>query len=451
MKQNTTIILAAPQRKQVEPIESVFSAQGFKTIYTNQPQNVTSLFDSASVAAVFCAFSFQRYGDGLEVLTEVRRLNPAVAVIMLADEPDLTACKRSLKLGAYDFFVMPPSPSDVERLAAELRPLGPPKGIDDFIFPGVISRSPAMQGVYRILRRVAPTDLTVLIEGESGTGKELTARALHANSKRADKPFYPINCAGLAESLLESELFGHVKGAFTGATADRKGLFQMADKGTLFLDEIGDMPSLMQAKLLRVLEDGLVLPVGGSTPVKVDVRVISATNHDLAKQVEEKRFRQDLYFRIKGVSITLPPLRNRTQDIPELFGYFLKEACKELGRNIHLITEPAMRALMSYSWPGNIRQLRHVVRTTVALCDRDTIDLRDLPPEIARVKQLEAPQSASHLFAAGEELAGLPLEEVEREHIRRTLELTGQNRAEAAKLLKIGERTLYRKIKEYNL
>jgi len=229
-------------------------------------------------------------------------------------------------------------------------------------------------------------------------------------------------------------------------------LFQMADKGTLFLDEIGDMPLMMQAKLLRVLEDGLVLPVGGSAPIKVDVRVISATNHDLARLVEEKKFRQDLYFRIKGVSVTLPPLRNRPQDVPELFGFFLKEACEEIGADIHLITEPAMRALMSYTWPGNIRQLRHVVRTMVVLCDRDTIDLRDLPPEIARVRQLEAPVSATApILASGEEMVGLPLEEVEREHIRRTLEATGQNRTEAAKLLKIGERTLYRKIKEYGL
>jgi two-component system response regulator HydG len=323
------------------------------------------------------------------------------------------------------------------------------KGSEDFVFSGVLSRSPSMQTVYRVLRRVSKTDIPILIEGESGTGKELTAQAVHVNSNRKDKPFCPINCAGLAESLLESELFGHVKGSFTGATADRKGLFQRADKGTLFLDEIGDMPMAMQAKLLRVLEDGLVMPVGGSSPVRVDVRFISATNHDLAQLVEDKKFRQDLYFRIKGVSVTLPPLRNRPQDIPELFGFFLKEACDELKRDIHLITEPAMRAMMSFSWPGNIRQLRNVVKVMVAMCDSDTLDLRDLPPEVSRVRQLQAPaESADYLQ---EELTGRPLVDVEREHIRRTLELTGQNRTEAAKILQIGERTLYRKIKEYGL
>jgi two-component system response regulator HydG len=452
MKKDAVIVVALARQEQAEPIRKVFSGQGFKVHYAPDREQVLEYLENEPVGGMFCAYTFERDGDGLDVLAMVRRHNPGIAVVMLADAPDLTACKRSLKCGAYDFLVQPLQPDELAKLSYELRPTGVTKDIEDFTFPGVNSRSPAMQGVYRILRRVAPTDLTVLIEGESGTGKELTARALHANSKRSAKPFYPLNCAGLTESLLESELFGHVKGAFTGATVDRKGLFQMADHGTLFLDEIGDMPLLMQAKLLRVLEDGLVLPVGGSTPIKVDVRVISATNHDLAKLVEEKKFRQDLYFRIKGVSVTLPPLRNRPQDVPELFGFFLKEACDEIGADIHLITEPAMRALMSYTWPGNVRQLRHVVRTMVALCDRDTIDLRDLPPEIARVKQLEAPASSmTHLIAADEAQVGLPLEEVEREHIRRTLEATGQNRAEAAKLLKIGERTLYRKIKEYNL
>jgi len=452
MKKDAVIVAAVPHRTQAELIESVFSGQGFKVHYAGHREGVIECLQMAPVVGVFCAYTFEQDGDGLDILTLVRRENPGIAVVMLADVPDLTACKRSLKLGAYDFLVQPASREELLRLAQELRPTSTTKGVEDFTFPGIFSRSPAMQGIYRILRRIAPTDLTVLIEGESGTGKELTARALHANSKRHHKSFYPINCAGLAETLLESELFGHVKGAFTGAMVERKGLFQMADKGTLFLDEIGDMPLMMQAKLLRVLEDGLVLPVGGSAPIKVDVRVISATNHDLARLVEEKKFRQDLYFRIKGVSVTLPPLRNRPQDVPELFGFFLKEACEEIGADIHLITEPAMRALMSYTWPGNIRQLRHVVRTMVVLCDRDTIDLRDLPPEIARVRQLEAPVSATApILASGEEMVGLPLEEVEREHIRRTLEATGQNRTEAAKLLKIGERTLYRKIKEYGL
>jgi two-component system response regulator HydG len=311
-----------------------------------------------------------------------------------------------------------------------------------------------MKSVFHVLKRVAPTNIGVLIEGQSGTGKELFARAIHENSTRKNKQFIPINCAGLAESLLESELFGHSKGSFTGATVDRKGLFEIADKGTLFLDEIGDMPLPMQAKLLRVLEDGVIVPVGSNKPTVVDVRVISATNCDLAKLVEEKKFRQDLYFRIKGVSITLPPLRSRPADIPELFGFFLKEVSSELGMNITRITEAAMSILQGYDWPGNIRQLRHAIRTMVVLCDGDTLDVIDIPPEINRIKQLEGDVSPFARQVVGvqyPEIVGMSLEELEEMHIRNTLEMAQGNRSEAAKILKIGERTLYRKIKEYGL
>jgi two-component system response regulator HydG len=307
-----------------------------------------------------------------------------------------------------------------------------------------------MQSVYNVIRRVSPTDISILIEGESGTGKELLARSVHLNSPRKDYAFRPINCAGLTETLLESELFGHAKGAFTGATTDHKGLFEMADKGTLFLDEIGDMPKNMQAKLLRVLEDGIVVPVGSSRSIRVDVRIVSATNHDLAKLVEEKKFRQDLFFRIKGVTVTIPPLRSRPEDIEELFGFFLKQSCDDLGRHITRITEPAMAILLDYPWPGNIRQLRHAVRTMVVMTDSDTIDVADLPAEINRVKRLAAPSTETDQ-APVEDLVGSSLDEVEKVHIKKTLEMTDGNRSEAAKILGIGERTLYRKIKEYDL
>ena len=302
-----------------------------------------------------------------------------------------------------------------------------------------------MQSAFKVLRRVAPTHISVLIEGPSGTGKELVAHAIHDNSLRKNKTFRPVNCAGFSETLLESELFGHAKGAFTGADIDRKGLFHVADKGTLFLDEIGDMPLSMQAKLLRVLEDGIVIPVGSNKPVVVDVRVICATNHDLAGLVEEKKFRQDLFFRIKGVSVTLPALRSRPRDIPELFGHFLREACEEIGRNITNITTSALAILVAYDWPGNIRQLRNAVRTMVVMCDRNTLDVRDIPPEIHIVKQLPG-QVVSEI-----DMTARSLNDVEKQHIAKILVLTEGNRAEAARILEIGERTLYRKIKEYNL
>jgi two-component system response regulator HydG len=256
----------------------------------------------------------------------------------------------------------------------------------------------------------------------------------------------PINCAGFTETLLESELFGHVKGSFTGAAADRKGLFEIADKGTLFLDEIGDMPLNMQAKLLRVIEDGVVVPVGGNKPIVVDVRIISATNHDLTKLVEEKKFREDLFFRIKGVSISVPALRERQEDIPLFADYFLREAAAQTGSKVKGITDSAMNILVSFEWPGNIRQLRNAIRTMVVMCDRDKLDVRDLPPEIHHVHRL-----SGQTRATAADFGGLSLNELEKQAIIDTLAKTQNNRQLAAKLLGIGERTLYRKIKEYNL
>jgi two-component system response regulator HydG len=482
------ILVADEERQHVDLLEKLFS-DSIQIIWAPTARQALDSLQQEGLCLMICDVNLNDGADGFVLLEAVKQRRAGIPVVITSSSPSIEICKQAIRRGAWDFLVKPVEPERLRSLVEQAVPAAKQtRAVDDFVFKGVYSRSPLMQSVYRILRRVAPTDLSVLIEGESGTGKELTARAVHDNSRRQKGPFCPINCAGLAETLLESELFGHVKGAFTGATSDRKGLFQLADGGTLFLDEIGDMPLPMQAKLLRVLEDGIVRPVGATRSVVVDVRVISATNCNLAALVEEKKFRQDLYFRIKEAAVTLPPLRKRPQDIPELFGYFLKEACEETGRDIHLITEPAMRTLMSYSWPGNIRQLRNVIRTMVVMCDKDILDLRDLPPEISCLKQLGAPDQSSRPpiltsasvdsapsgfdVPAGEpidlnaftaqppetesdsllnKMAGKSLEEVEREHIRRTLEMTGHNRAEAARILKIGERTLYRKIKEYSL
>ena len=240
-------------------------------------------------------------------------------------------------------------------------------------------------------------------------------------------------------------MFGHVKGAFTGATNDRKGLFEIADKGTLFLDEIGDMALNCQAKLLRVLEDGIVLPVGSHKPIVADVRLISATNHDLTELTAQKKFREDLYFRIKGVSITLPSLADRAEDIPVLAEFFITEAITETGSKVSGITDSAMTILTGYSWPGNIRQLRNCIRTMVVMCDADKLDVRDIPPEIHQLRRLAAGSRATGDFG------DVTLNELEKQAITDTLAKTGNNREKAAKILGIGERTLYRKIKEYDL
>jgi two-component system response regulator HydG len=301
-----------------------------------------------------------------------------------------------------------------------------------------------MLKILQTVRRIAPTDLPVLILGESGTGKDLLAGAIHHNSGRADKKFVAINCAGLSESLLEDELFGHVKGAFTGAAADRPGRFEYADGGTLFLDEVGDMPLAMQAKLLRVLENGEVVRVGSNDPLRVNVRVLSATNTDLSERVREKQFREDLYFRIKGVTIDVPPLRQRREDIPLLIEHFIRQIAAARGTKVQSVTADARRVLMAYPWPGNIRQLRNDVENMVVLATGDRITVDDLPPDIYKgPEQLASTQLG--------QLAGISLEEAERELIRNTLKMVEGNREQAANILGIGERTLYRKIKEYGL
>jgi DNA-binding NtrC family response regulator len=393
--------------------------------------------------------------DGLTILEEAKKSDSETEVILITAYGTIDTCKEAIKRGAYDYLVKPIDIGQLRTLvtqacqktsaAHERRVRKPNIGREDFTFEGMRGNSPVMEGIFEVLRRVAPTNISVLIEGESGTGKELLARAIHDNSLRWDKPFRPVNCAGLTETLLESELFGHVKGAFTGAASDRKGLFEIADKGTLFLDEIGDMSPTSQAKLLRVIEDGLIIPVGSNKPIMVDVRIISATNQNLPELIEEKKFRQDLYFRIKGVNISLPALRNRAEDIPALVDYFLKQAAAEVGSKVTEITDPALTILSNYSWPGNVRQLRNAIRTMVVMCDRDRLDVHDIPPEIAQRRQL----AAAGLPTAA--LGDVSLNELEKKAIEETLAKTKGNREKAAKILGIGERTLYRKIKEYNL
>ena len=296
------------------------------------------------------------------------------------------------------------------------------------------------------IRRVAPSDLPVLIQGESGTGKELLAQALHTHSRRKANRLVTLNCAGLSESILEDELFGHIKGAFTGAAGERAGRFEHADGGTIFLDEVGDMPMSMQAKLLRVLENGEVVRLGSNEAIHVNVRLISATNKDLGAMVAEKHFREDLYFRIKGALIDLPPLRERREDIPLLMDHFLKSAAQRHDKSVTGLTAETRRVLISYDWPGNVRQLRNVIENMVVLVDTDVTEkltLDDLPDEIYAAPAVEP--------TTGGGLVGMSIQDAEKELIRNTLKMVGGNREQAASILGIGERTLYRKIKEYGL
>ena len=452
---NSSILIVDPDSENNQALVGELSNKFKDVSVVSSAQEASDFLDSNEVDVVITEMELAGADNGLDVLRFARSKNSGISVVFVVGNGTIVNCKQAIKAGAVDYIE---KPADFDHICYIISAANPARGKsakDAFVFNGIVGRSHSMQGVFHILSRVAPTNIGVLIEGASGSGKELIARAIHDNSQRKDKPFVPMNCAGLTESLLESELFGHAKGAFTGAVSDRKGLFEIADKGTLFLDEIGDMPLNMQAKLLRVLEDGIVIPVGSTRPTVVDVRVVSATNCDLAELVEDKKFRQDLYFRIKGVSVTVPPLRNRPEDIPELFGFFLKEICLELDKDIRRITEGAMSILQGYDWPGNIRQLRNCVRVMVVMCDSDMLDVRDIPPEINRVKQLSGQVTGFRGEVVGVQLpgeyTGLSLADVEKLYIKNTLAMTEENRSEAAKILGIGERTLYRKIKEYDL
>ncbi|MHC4394052.1 MAG: sigma-54-dependent transcriptional regulator [Planctomycetota bacterium] len=457
MAKGTVILVVDDERDHAdgiaESLENLYTKRA-KTIAVYNGKDALEILREQMVDVVVTDLKLGGDVDGLAVLAEAKKYNPDTEVILITAYATIDTCKRAIREGAYDYLV---KPIDIDQLRTltgqairktskaydrERRTIGAAE--QGFVFEGVRGENPSIKGIFEVLRRVAPTNISVLIEGQSGTGKELLARAIHNNSQRADKTFRPINCAGLTETLLESELFGHTKGAFTGAATDRKGLFEIADKGTLFLDEVGDMTTNMQAKLLRVLEDGIVIPVGSHKPIVVDVRVISATNHDLTKLIEKKEFRQDLYFRIKGVSISLPLLRDRVEDIPAFIEYFLEEAANEIGSSVSGITEAAQTILSNYEWPGNIRQLRNSIRTMVVMCERDKLDVQDIPPEIAQRRQLPAAEKAA-------DLGGVSLDELEKQAIIDTLAKTGNNREKAAKILGIGERTLYRKIKEYDL
>jgi two-component system response regulator HydG len=393
---------------------------------------------------------------GMEVLAKAKRELPDAEVVILTGHSTIKAAVSAMQAGASTYLTKPLDINELRTVADKASQsqrlqrsnIELQKQLNEkFGFEGVIGSSPAMHAVVARLRQIAPTSASVLISGESGTGKELVAKALHINSPRKNKPFVPLNCAELGENVLESELFGHVRGAFTGADRDRIGRFQYANGGTLFLDEIGDMPVAIQVKLLRVLETGEIVRVGTNDPVKVNVRLISASNRDLADAITEGKFRQDLYHRLKVVSIKLPPLRERRDDIPLLIDYFLKEFSSSHGKPITAITPAVRKVLMGYSWPGNVRELKNAIESMVVIDADSVLDYDDLTEDLQ-----QAAASGRHDGHAGvDTLIGRSLEAIERHYIAETLKLTSGNREEAARILGIGERTLYRKIKEYQI
>jgi two-component system response regulator HydG len=394
---------------------------------------------------------------GLEILKKVREELVDAEVVVISGHGEIKDAVQAMQQGAYTYLTKPLNIEELrtqvgkaaQRLRLARSNIELQQQINErFGFEGVVGNSPEMQHVIAALRQIAPTSCTVLIQGETGTGKELVAKAIHNNSPRKNKAFKAINCAAVADTLIESELFGHEKGAFTGADRMRIGTFEYANGGTLLLDEVGDMPMATQIKLLRVLEEGEIVRVGSNETIKVNVRLLSATNQDLEEAIARGTFRKDLYYRLKVATVRLAPLRQRRADIPLLIDHFIKEMTKTHGKPMRGMSPAARRALMAFNWPGNVRQLRNAIESMIVvdsdgLLDIDDLQQTDVVPTEDTVGLAMSDGAAS--------LIGRPLDEVEKYCIEQALRLTQGNREEAARMLGIGERSIYRKIKEYKL
>ncbi len=390
--------------------------------------------------------------DGIDILKQVKSTSPAVEVILITGHASAETAVRAMKEGAFDYITKPLNIDEIRIIigkAVEKRRLLNENVYlrkqlrDKFEFANIIGASPAMQKVFNRMKRIVKTDSTVLIMGESGTGKEIVAKAIHFNGHRKDKPFVAVHCGAIPENLLESELFGHTKGAFTGAIRDKIGKFESANKGTIFLDEIGTMPMHLQTKLLRVLQEQEVERVGSSRPIKLDVRVISATNQDLEEEVKAGNFRDDLFYRLNVIPLPLPPLRERVEDILPLVRHFLRSNCKDMKRQMMALTKEALEALESYGWPGNVRELENIVERTVALTDGDQITLDDLPSAIRA-------GASTRVIERGVDLPKT-ISDIERKMISEALALSNGVKSRAAEMLNLNRTTLVEKMRRLGM
>ena len=389
-------------------------------------------------------------GNGVEMVKEIKELQPETEVILLTAHGNIPDGVQAIKNGAFDYItkgddnnkIIPIISRAMEKINS--RPVQPSGStvvpVRESAFDTVLGHSRGLQQVIQLARKVAVTDVPVLLTGETGTGKEVFAQPIHNGSARAKQPFVAINCSAFSKELLESEIFGHKAGAFTGALKDKKGLFEEANHGTIFLDEIGEMAYGLQAKLLRVLETGEYIKVGDTKPTKIDVRIVSATNRNLKEEIANSNFREDLYFRLSVFHLHLPPLRERREDIPELAAAFLKFFAAKMGKQVKGFAADCQAWMQSYAWPGNVRELRNVIERALIICD-DYITLDDMPLDFR----------SSTLSGSAADGDDFELAEAEHRHIQRVLQYTKGNKAEAARLLKIGLTTLYRKIEEYGI
>ncbi|MEN8182233.1 MAG: sigma-54 dependent transcriptional regulator [Myxococcota bacterium] len=430
-----------------EMLDSLFQEQGYRVVQAASAAEALERLSEAEFDLVLSDIKMPGR-SGIEMVADVRKLRPEVPVILMTAFGSIDSAVSAMRSGAFDYITKPFEPEVVqftveralERRALEDENRRLRRAVDQSGSLGdMVGVSPAMREIFALIRKVAHSKASVLITGESGTGKELVARAIHFHGPRADRPFLPINCTAIPEGLLESELFGHVRGAFTGAHTTKRGLFEKATGGTLFLDEVGDMGPGLQSKLLRVLQDREIRPVGGTQSVKVDVRIVAATNKDLTKEMEHGGFREDLYYRLNVIPLEIPPLRERPEDIPALAEHFLR---KHSEGQKHFLSVPGLDRLMTCTWRGNARELENVIERALALCESEEIGLEDLP--LSSGSGVEA-EGSERTFIRACAHRKLTLREVEDLYIDEVLATTGGNKVHASRVLGIDRKTLYRR------
>lgn len=453
------ILLVEDEPAMVRTLSRILERRGFAVIAASNGREALARLDEAPADVMITDLNMPTM-DGLALLREIRAREPRPATIVLTGYGTVQTAVEAMKLGAADYLIKPCNPDEllivvgrlleIDGLRREVVALRRQVDVAQRRYGSLIGDGPAMREVYRILEAVSRNKSTVLISGRSGTGKELVARTLHARSPWSRGPFIAVNCGAFSETLLESQLFGHRRGAFTGAIADQQGVFQAAHGGTLFLDEVSEIPLPLQVKFLRAIQEREITPLGATRPVPVDVRLVAATNRDLRAEMREGRFREDLFYRLNVVNLALPPLRERREDIPALVAHFAADFARQYGVSPKRVSAEAMERLLAHDWPGNVRELQNAIERAFAVSDSDTIGLGDISPGLDDAER-PGPPSGAEPAPFDPDPAPVPLEEMERSAIANALRRAGGNKNEAARLLQIDRQRLYRKIEKYGL
>jgi DNA-binding NtrC family response regulator len=446
-----TVLLIDDEEKLRNLLARIISLEGFDVIQAGDCKTALKKIESINADVIICDVKLPD-GSGIELTKKLKEKQPNLEIILLTAYGNISDGVQAIKNGAFDYItkgddnnkIIPLLYKAIEKVGLNKRVQQLEKQLEKkYSFDAIIGKSKQITSTIELARKVAVTDTTVLLTGETGTGKEVFAQAIHQASNRNNKNFVAINCAAISKDLLESELFGHKAGAFTGATKDTKGIFEEANNGTVFLDEIGEMPLDLQAKLLRILETGELIKVGENKPIKVNIRLITATNRDLQKEIEAGHFRQDLFYRIAVFQIALPALKERVADIEELTNFFVAFFSAKTTKKFTGFSKEYLTALNHHQWPGNIRELKNVIERSVILEDSYELSLQTLPIEIQ--------SAATHIQSAGKQLSAFDLASAEKIHIQKVLNYTKGNKTETAKLLNIALTTLYRKLEEYKI